>query len=65
MKRKKRKIELDVHEIENFNMDVLRRFVAGDGKSARIISRYVTGLTTRDQKKVTRAVKRARQLNLL
>ena len=65
MKRKKRKADIDISEIDTLNLDLLRRFLSGDGKSARIVSRYMTGLPARYQRKLTKAVKRARQLNLI
>jgi len=52
--------ELD--KIDYKNIALLQRFVTERGK---IRSRRVTGLSRRDQSKMARAVKRARELGLL
>jgi small subunit ribosomal protein S18 len=52
--------ELD--KIDYKNVALLQRFITERGK---IRSRRVTGLSRRDQSKVARAVKRARELGLL
>ncbi|MDX1918689.1 MAG: bS18 family ribosomal protein [Candidatus Caenarcaniphilales bacterium] len=65
MKRKKRKIEFKLEEVSPLNIDLLRRYVSGDGKQARIVSRYASGLSSRHQRKMSRAIKIARSLNLL
>lgn len=54
-----------MQDVDLLNIDFLRRFVVGEGKAAKIVSRFVTGLNAQEQKKVSTAVKRARQLNLL
>ena len=65
MKKRKRKFELNITEVDITNIELLRRFLSGEGKSARIVSRYVTGITAVQQRRVAKAIKRARQLNLL
>ena len=50
-------------EIINYkNVDLLRRFITEQGK---ILPRRMTGLTTKQQTRLTKAVKRARMLSLL
>jgi ribosomal protein S18 len=65
VKKKKRKIDLSEHEIDPLNTDLLRKFLSGEGKSARIVPHYVHGLNSTTQRKVANAIKKARQLNLL
>ena len=53
------------HKIESFDykdIDTLRKFINERGK---IVSRRVTGLSAKQQRMVTRAVKRARNMALL
>ena len=53
------------HKIESFDykdVDTLRKFINERGK---IVSRRVTGLSAKQQRMVTRAVKRARNMALL
>ncbi|MDX1919568.1 MAG: 30S ribosomal protein S18 [Candidatus Caenarcaniphilales bacterium] len=65
MKKKKRKIEISEHDLDPLNTDLLKRFLTGEGKAARIVPHYVHGLTSRLQRKLASTIKRARQLNLL
>jgi len=65
VKKKKRKLEFTERDLDPFNIDLLRKFLSGDGKAARIVPHYVHGLPSSLQRKVARAIKRARQLNLL
>lgn len=51
------KLEIDYH-----NTDVLRRFVSPEGK---ILPCRRSGLTAKNQRKLTKAVKRARMIGLL
>ena len=44
------------------DIDLLRKFINDQGK---IISRRSTGLNTKQQKKITKSIKRARILSLL
>lgn len=44
------------------DIDLLRKFITDQGK---ILSRRSTGLTSKEQKKITRYIKRARILSLL
>jgi small subunit ribosomal protein S18 len=53
------------HKIESFDykdIDTLQKFINERGK---IVSRRVTGLSAKQQRMVTRAVKRARNMALL
>ena len=53
------------HKIESFDykdVDTLRKFINERGK---IVSRRVTGLSAKQQRMVTRAVKRSRHMALL
>jgi small subunit ribosomal protein S18 len=52
----------EIDKIDYKNVGLLQRFVTERGK---IRSRRVTGLSRRDQSKMARAVKRARELGLL
>lgn len=52
----------DVSDVDYKDVALLRRFISDRGK---IRSRRVTGLTSRQQRAVTRAVKNARELALL
>lgn len=65
MKKRKKRVEINLGEIDVLNISVLKKYLSGDGKAAKIISRYVTGLSAQQQKIVAKAIKRARQLNLL
>nr|YP_009257538.1 ribosomal protein S18 [Coeloseira compressa]ANH09621.1 ribosomal protein S18 [Coeloseira compressa] len=44
------------------DIDLLRKFITDQGK---ILSRRSTGLTSKEQKKITKYIKRARILSLL
>lgn len=48
--------------IDYKDIDLLRKFVNEQGK---IMSRRSTGLTAKQQKKITKSIKRARTLSLL
>lgn len=52
----------DVDHVDYKDVALLRRFISDRGK---IRSRRITGLTPRQQRLVTRAVKNARELALL
>lgn len=52
----------EIDKIDYKNVTLLQRFVTERGKMR---SRRVTGLSRRDQSKMARAVKRARELGLL
>lgn len=49
-------------EIDYKDIDLLRRFTSRQGK---ILPRRLTGLNSKQQKKISRAIKRARILSLL
>jgi len=49
-------------EINYLNTDVLRRFLSAEGK---VLPPRRSGLTAKNQRKVTRAIKRARAMGLL
>jgi small subunit ribosomal protein S18 len=49
-------------EIDYQNAELLRRFLSPEGK---ILPARRTGLTAKNQRKITRAVKRARSIGLL
>lgn len=51
-----------VSVIDYKNIDLLRRFITAEGK---ILPRRTTGLTAKQQRQLTKAVKRARILSLL
>jgi small subunit ribosomal protein S18 len=60
--RGRRFAELKLHEIDYRNERLLRKFVTERGK---ILPRRITGVSALYQRRVTRAVKRARHLALL
>jgi small subunit ribosomal protein S18 len=60
--RGRRFAELKLHEIDYRNERLLRKFVTERGK---ILPRRITGVSALFQRRVTRAVKRARHLALL
>lgn len=49
-------------ELDYKDIDLLRKFITDQGK---ILSRRSTGLTSKQQKKLTKSIKRARILALL
>lgn len=53
---------LDNENIDYKDIDLLRKFISEQGK---ILSRRSTGLSTKQQKKVTKSIKRSRILALL
>lgn len=55
-------ISLDKEILDYKDIDSLRKFVNDQGK---ILSRRSTGLTVKQQKQVTKSIKRARFLSLL
>lgn len=63
---KKRKwnplLEATIREIDFKDIRLLSRFVTERGK---ILPRRITGLNAKQQKKVTQAIKRARQMSLM
>ncbi len=60
--RGRRFAELKLHEIDYRNERLMRKFVSERGK---ILPRRITGVSALFQRRVTRAVKRARHLALL
>ena len=60
--RGRRFAELKIHEIDYRNERLLRKFISERGK---ILPRRITGVSALFQRRVTRAVKRARHLALL
>ena len=54
-------IELD-HKIDYKDVDLLKNFITEQGK---ILPRRATGVTVQQQRKITKAIKRARILSLL
>lgn len=50
------------HLLDYKDIDLLRKFITDQGK---ILSRRSTGLTAKQQKKLTKSIKRARILSLL
>lgn len=61
-KRKNRFIPSDVNYVDYKNTALLEKFINNHG---RIVPAAVSGLTARQQRAVTRAIKRARQMALL
>ena len=64
MQSQKRKNSLidENHKIDYKDIDLLRLFITGQGK---ILPRRATGITVQQQRKLAKAVKRARMLSLL
>lgn len=64
VKRRKRrpKVKFKVEDINYKNVDLLRHFMNDKGK---ISSSRVTGLEAKVQRKIAKAIKRARQIALL
>lgn len=61
--RQKRKNRLgDVEFVDYKNVDLLQRFINDQGK---LLPRRITGVTAKQQRAVTQAIKRARQMALL
>ena len=64
----RKRIKLDplvtnkIEEINIFDIQLLSKFISESGK---ILPRRITGCSAKSQKKVTRAVKRARNIGLL
>ena len=61
-KRKFQLIEPGTKEIDFKDLKIISRYVTDRG---RILPRKITGLTWQQQRMVTKAVKRARQMSLL
>nr|YP_009395176.1 ribosomal protein S18 [Bryothamnion seaforthii]ARW63944.1 ribosomal protein S18 [Bryothamnion seaforthii] len=59
---KKSPKEISKEKIDYKDIDLLRKFINDQGK---ILSRRSTGLNSKQQKKVTKSIKRARILALL
>ena len=55
-------LEPDIKEIDFKDIRLLSRYVTDRG---RILPRKITGLSCQQQRMVTRAIKRARQMSLL
>ncbi|MBC8300508.1 MAG: 30S ribosomal protein S18 [Pelagibacterales bacterium] len=64
MQSQKRKNSLidENHKIDYKDIDLLRLFITGQGK---ILPRRATGITVQQQRKLAKAIKRARMLSLL
>ena len=63
MVQKNKNIELKENETLNYkDVDILRKFINDQGK---ILPRRLTGLTVKQQKKVTNSIKQARMLAIL
>jgi small subunit ribosomal protein S18 len=60
--RPKPKIDFTVATIDYKNVDLLKQFVTDNG---RILPRKYTGLPAHYQRRVTKAIKRARQMLLM
>nr|YP_009396811.1 ribosomal protein S18 [Ophidocladus simpliciusculus]ARW65997.1 ribosomal protein S18 [Ophidocladus simpliciusculus] len=60
--KKKFSKNLNKETIDYKDIDLLRKFITDQG---RILSRRSTGLNTKQQKKITKSIKRARLLSLL
>ena len=54
--------KIDASELRHTNLAFLQQFVGGNGA---ILSRRVTGLSAKDQRKVAKLVKRARHIGLI
>ena len=61
-KKKWAPLEPDLKEIDFKDVRFLSRYVTDRG---RILPRKITGLSCKQQKMITRAIKRARQMSLL
>lgn len=62
MQKSKNIKELQKETIDYKDIDLLRKFINDQGK---ILSRRFTGLNSREQKQITKSIKRARMLALL
>lgn len=60
--KKKSTKKLDKHTLDYKDIDLLRKFINDQSK---ILSRRSNGLTAKQQKQVTKSIKRARFLGLL
>ncbi|MCS7338810.1 MAG: 30S ribosomal protein S18 [Verrucomicrobiae bacterium] len=60
--RPKPKIDFDIEALDFKNVNLLRQFVTEQG---RILPRKYTGLPARYQRRLARAIKRARQMLLM
>ena len=54
--------DMDINDLDPKNVDLLRRYVTDQG---RILPRKYTGLPARYQRRLTRSIKRARQMLLM
>ena len=61
-KRRRAKLRVKAEEIDYKNVDLLKRFMSDKG---RINPARVTGANAKLQRKITRAIKRARNIALL
>jgi small subunit ribosomal protein S18 len=55
-------MKIDKSELRHTNLHFLQQFVGGNGE---ILSRRVTGLSAKDQRKVAKLIKRARHMGLV
>jgi len=58
----KKRIDINAEAIDYLNADLLKRFVTEKG---RIIPRRITGMPAKLHRKLDRAIKRARQVQLI
>ncbi|GMI47653.1 hypothetical protein TrCOL_g5433 [Triparma columacea] len=61
-KNRKDAMKIDKSELRHTNLHFLQQFVGGNGE---ILSRRVTGLSAKDQRKVAKLIKRARHMGLV
>ena len=60
--RPKPEVDLNIHDLDPKNVELLRKYVTDQG---RILPRKYTGLPARYQRRLTRSIKRARQMLLM
>ena len=60
--RPKPEVDLNINDLDPKNTELLRKYVTDQG---RILPRKYTGLPARYQRRLTRAIKRARQMLLM
>lgn len=60
--RPKPEVDVNINDLDPKNVDLLRRYVTDQG---RILPRKYTGLPAQHQRRLTRSIKRARQMLLM
>jgi len=60
--RPKPEVDLNINDLDPKNTELLRKYVTDQG---RILPRKYTGLPARYQRRLTRSIKRARQMLLM